>query len=843
MPSTKDDKAPDAKKINQPKQQFSSNAFFHKITMSNDVATLCLDAPTTGDNYDYFTTQEMLLLIDDYIESNRADAQYDTSHIVLIDDDAAFSNLKTLLTGQRLAEGQNYKILLKSQANQPLAESEKVAQTAEQTRSISINTLYIQNDHGILKVFIQDTSNGLYFYERNAFNQLNQVLTTVGLAEYENIQIIVSSVPVLSDWPNCFIHAITALDYFVKSAKVFFDIIQPNLVTHGKKQVDARFPHVFILAIDKTPASLLPSPIETAERMSLFEQLPGASTADNQIIGYRKTIFARLKALNILNGANKFHSEAYHLFIQRCLDRGLITAGNLSGLLFSESIEEYIFANHYKHFPSTHYSGLAPDSIDYLVLKDIPNALTDAFKQTRFYQTLQPVQYTDDYRQTYFTVEHAMATAHKVRAPENRTVLWSGGYIPDHKPFYGLGRIGAEAGAVYLNSMMHKVDIGVQHNDFCTVAMTDAAYPVLNPIWDDPETPLAVKYAVTPHYIIAFAKNANGTTLSLNVDDTDTDSFFRRNELSIVNENTNITHVRIIRIETDTHLPIFIHLRKKEWLEFQRDQWVKSIIIRTELVMQESEKSDLSDKEHLAKIETTRKRMNQALIEECKESLCHAATSIPLVATSERMIREDARLAAFATLFRKRGSFFDDAFDAKSMKKIKLAKFRYYAKLVKMLTTQFSHIEFNQDRLIEIIDPIKRSRNIHASYFPRWEHSFTKLNYFDWLDIVSPESKYPSLPTYLPSTELHRYVVSIDKAGKLVQHSQLLDTQNYQSNCKEFALFFWVIIPELSSKPMLIVTEQLMLDYKVKIMASGLIRIVNGKITHISLENDYIKTH
>ncbi|CAF4311871.1 unnamed protein product, partial [Adineta steineri] len=116
-----------------------------------------------------------------------------------------------------------------------------------------------------------------------------------------------------------------------------------------------------------------------------------------------------------------------------------------------------------------------------------------------------------------------------------------------------------------------------------TVAMTEAGLPVLNPMWDDMSIPYSIKKEVTPTYILGFAACATGE-ISLNVDDTDIDSFFRENELQIVMENPNITSVRVIRVNRAIDkLQETLYMDRHKWYNDQKDQWVNSIVTRYQL--------------------------------------------------------------------------------------------------------------------------------------------------------------------------------------------------------------------------------------------------------------------
>ncbi|CAF1384075.1 unnamed protein product [Adineta steineri] len=254
-----------------------------------------------------------------------------------------------------------------------------------------------------------------------------------------------------------------------------------------------------------------------------------------------------------------------------------------------------------------HFSGYDHRPYDYSTMT--PDQLSDVFKKTRFALSLTniyPRHYTTEEKAKLYTIEFAKTSlaSGKISAPPGRTILWSGGYIPSHPLGYGLGRIIAERWLVEKNYTCEEL--------YHTVAMTEAGLPVLNPMWDDMSIPYSIKKEVTPTYILGFAACATGE-ISLNVDDTDIDSFFRENELRIVMENPNITSVRVIRVNRATDiLQETLHMNRHKWYNDQKDQWVNSIVTRYQLA-RSSCKTNNSN--HLLY-----ERMSMSLIEELYDS-------------------------------------------------------------------------------------------------------------------------------------------------------------------------------------------------------------------------------
>jgi hypothetical protein len=244
-----------------------------------------------------------------------------------------------------------------------------------------------------------------------------------------------------------------------------------------------------------------------------------------------------------------------------------------------------------------------------------PLDLGDEFKSSRYAHSLtniHPKNYPPEEKNRLYTkefAEHALANG-DISAPKNKTVLWSGGYIPNHPLGYGLGRIIAERWLVEKNLLVEaKGDGNYSAQDlYHTVAMTEAGLPVLNPMWDDKTVPNETKWAVTPTYIMGFARTAKGE-VTLNVDDTDIDSFFRQNELVIVMNNSDITSVRVVRVNLETDkLEETLYPDRFSWYEAQKDQWVDSIITR--FIASKTEPID----------EALHSRMAKSLAEEIIES-------------------------------------------------------------------------------------------------------------------------------------------------------------------------------------------------------------------------------
>ncbi|UJR19865.1 hypothetical protein I4U23_022998 [Adineta vaga] len=275
-----------------------------------------------------------------------------------------------------------------------------------------------------------------------------------------------------------------------------------------------------------------------------------------------------------------------------------------------------------------HYSGYNHRPYDYSTIS--PDKLSDVFKKTRFAQSLTnicPRHYTEEEKAQFYTVEFAekALACGRISAPPHKTVLWSGGYIPSHPLGYGLSRIIVERWLVEKNA---EVELQSEDNYTCedlyhTVAMTEAGLPYLNAMWDDSSIPYSVKKQVTPTYILGFAACASGE-ISLNVDDTDIDSFFRENELEVVMKNANITSVRVIRVnhETDT-LHETLYIDRHQWYNAQKDQWVNSIVTRYQMARNSWERDNC----HYPLYE----RMSRSLIDELYDSYTNMTSGNKLI--------------------------------------------------------------------------------------------------------------------------------------------------------------------------------------------------------------------
>ena len=299
-----------------------------------------------------------------------------------------------------------------------------------------------------------------------------------------------------------------------------------------------------------------------------------------------------------------------------------------------------------------HYSGYDHQPYDYSTKN--PDELDDDFKRSRYAHSLtniHPRHYPDSEKDRLFTLEfaeHALA-AGDISAPKDRTVLWSGGYIPGHPLGYGLGRITAERWLAEKNEAIeatgkdyHEIKDQLYH----TVAMTEAGLPVLNPMWDDHSVPMEIKCKVTPTYIIGFAKTARGE-ITLNVDDTDLDSFFRQNEIDVVMKNPQITTVRVVRVDPHTDKLVETNYPDRQtWYEDQKDQWVDSILTRYDLALDSAKDGAIGQK--------LLHRLSGALVEEVYDSYKNLTQGNQLLVfkgeeeQEASLQRERARLKRFA---------------------------------------------------------------------------------------------------------------------------------------------------------------------------------------------------
>jgi hypothetical protein len=319
-----------------------------------------------------------------------------------------------------------------------------------------------------------------------------------------------------------------------------------------------------------------------------------------------------------------------------------------------QAVDDYIAKHEKKLRAGFHYSGVDHRPYDYSTKH--PGELEPAFSQSRFGKSLtniNPRHYKAEEKERLYTLDFATKAlaAGDISAPKDHTVLWSGGYIPGHPLGYGLGRITAERWLVEKNKPVeaagkeyHEIKDQLYH----TVAMTEAGLPVLNPMWDDLSVSMETKQAVTPTYIIGFAKTARGE-VTLNVDDTDIDSFFRQNEIDVVMKNPHITQMRVVRIDPATdNLVETLYPDRQSWYEAQKDQWVDSIVTRYNQATAARDGGTIGEKLF--------QRMSGALVEEMLDSYRNMTAGNPLlthndeVARQASAAREMERLKKFAPL-------------------------------------------------------------------------------------------------------------------------------------------------------------------------------------------------
>ena len=268
-----------------------------------------------------------------------------------------------------------------------------------------------------------------------------------------------------------------------------------------------------------------------------------------------------------------------------------------------------------------------------------PKALSEEFKASLYAKSLtnvSPRHYSEAEKARLFTLAEAQRAVAQgeVRAPKDRTVIWSGGYIANHPLGYGRGRMTVENWLVARNAEIEGRGAGRYSREelYHTVAMTPGSLHVLNPMWDDPTVPMETKVAVTPTYITAFPPNARGE-VTLNVDDTDLDSFFRQNELPILMANHNITRLRVVRAGLKDGFVDTAYPDLGAWYEAQKDQWVDSIAGRYKQTAAGTDKT-LAD------------RMARALAEEAYDSYKNMVHGNPLLTAAGGRRADPARARA-----------------------------------------------------------------------------------------------------------------------------------------------------------------------------------------------------
>jgi len=245
-----------------------------------------------------------------------------------------------------------------------------------------------------------------------------------------------------------------------------------------------------------------------------------------------------------------------------------------------------------------HYSWFDHRPYDYT--QQSPEELWKYFVNSRYWKSLTHctiVNYTQEQKELFFSIEYAKEVVDSglVKAPKNKTVLWSWWWIPWHPLWYWLWRVMAEHFLVTENT---SYEDGSAYETICdnlyhTVAMTQWALPVLNPMWDDSEIPYSLKSEITPHYILAFVRNAEWN-VAVSVDDTDCDSFFRTHELIELMENNKVTWITKICYDEKWVMDTIKYNNKSDWYQDQRDQWVSSIKARYNYAKKFGSESDIA---------------------------------------------------------------------------------------------------------------------------------------------------------------------------------------------------------------------------------------------------------
>lgn len=745
---------------------FDGTEFFKKIATPSTVETYYLtrldEAQGFSDKLDYLTTQDILLYLDYYLNTHQTDDTYNLNGIMLIEDTEQFDYLKQLFDKKTLGEQETFKLLLKLQPH---------FNTESPVSGIHVSTLFMQNRSGVLHIFIYDAGGGIYFDQRDGFHQLKATLLELGNRDYIDVKIIVSSCSAQEDWRSCFIYAIKAISYFSKHQASLFEDLEQHLVSVEHKVADYDNEKVHHLQLDKTPPELMKLSARSDASLfhpryqlnehyyksanflkfhqdSLVSQKKGLTLQMYQrnspvplqlckkLFNVRQNIHQRMQTLGILNTSNEFNLKKYQAHLMTLMDNGVFL-GCFTSMQCPSDIQEIILRRQYQLDNNRHYSMTDVSKIDYITLSDTPGALPDEFKSTHLYASIAPIEYTQAHRSVYFSSQHAQEEGHKASAHPNRTVLWSGGYIPNHPYGYGLGRIVAENAIVYFNNLLYHVHGSDYGSHFSTVAMTPIGLPVLNPLWNDQETPLETKIELTPYYLKGFITNAQGT-ITLNVDDTDPDSFFRRVEINLLMQNCNVTRVRVVQLQPNSDSPIFLSFSKTEWLDYQKNQWAYSIVIRHSLMFDKLSNATniiYSNNEILEQQQI--QRFNQALLDAYREEIQDQSDTL----------QHHQRVKLYTNYMHKFGTFFKNHMEENDWKKGCRAKWRYCVKLIHECRRM--NIDLSKDEnfcmALTKADVKNRSFDYHQIYLQRWQAAPTYLNYFTWLDFEDKMTIYPRI--------------------------------------------------------------------------------------------------
>jgi hypothetical protein len=174
-------------------------------------------------------------------------------------------------------------------------------------------------------------------------------------------------------------------------------------------------------------------------------------------------------------------------------------------------------------------------------------------------------------------------------------VLWSGGRSPANQR--GASRETAEKWLLAQNLQLisenqNTPDASIAKRLYHTIAMTDAGINQLNYMWGSKQISPEDKDRLGLLFSMGFVANASGR-ITICIEETNPDSFFRWAELPMIIMNDKITEIREVK-ETERGFEEKIFTDKAEWYQQQRNQWINSLLQRHAQVERIFESADVT---------------------------------------------------------------------------------------------------------------------------------------------------------------------------------------------------------------------------------------------------------
>lgn len=231
---------------------FDNNDFRNKLTniLKYYIAEPAINEEKNGtfqDLLDYFTTEDIEILLYTYAQKHQFNPKYDLSNIKLIDNDIYFSQLNSYLEKTPLINpDDNVKLILKIKKGEP------------PLWGMHVVPVYIRHEGNRLSAFIHDAAFGVMYETKDGFTHATQVIEDYLKQQAEKLsleyRIIKSSAIMMADARTCPIYGLLAIRHFVRFGADLFGYLEPNLLQQQDKVVDKSNDHIFHLKIDGLPA-------------------------------------------------------------------------------------------------------------------------------------------------------------------------------------------------------------------------------------------------------------------------------------------------------------------------------------------------------------------------------------------------------------------------------------------------------------------------------------------------------------------------------------------------------------------------------------------------------------